>query len=126
MRKFSKILENIQFEGRSTKIFDVIDDIIQNIEYSYQEKKDFYNQYLWEDIDDEYSDQYLEDLANGRMREFYKQDKIANYGELRDYLHNTYNFNLDTDTDGIYVDCMWLKYLINSMMSKTMKNINTK
>lgn len=126
MRKFSKILENIQFEGRSTKIFDVIDDIIQNIEYSYQEKKDFYNQYLWEDIGDEYSDQYLEDLANGRMREFYKQDKIANYEELRDYLHNTYNFNLDTDTDGIYVDCMWLKYLINSMMSKTMKNINTK
>jgi|VirMetMinimDraft_7_1064189.scaffolds.fasta_scaffold08404_4 predicted RNA-binding protein with EMAP domain len=127
MRRFSRIVEEYKFSGRETNMLTVIDDIIQNIEYSYEEKKDFYNMYLHEDIcqiNDEMGDQYLEDLQNGRIREIYNQDQIANYEELRQYLHETYGFDLDQDTDGVYVDCMWLKYLITSMTLKGVKNIN--
>ena len=45
MRKFSKILENLNFEGRSTNMMELINDIVQNIEHSFGEKKSFYHEY---------------------------------------------------------------------------------
>tara|TARA_R110000772_G_C13305840_1_gene439334 strand:- start:5682 stop:6059 length:378 start_codon:yes stop_codon:yes gene_type:complete len=124
MKRFSRIVEEYKFSGRGTNMLTIIDDIIQNIEYSYEEKKDFYNMYLYEDIDSQYENRYLQDLQGGRIREFYKQDQIANYDDLRQYLYETYEFDLDQDTNGTYVDCMWLKYLITSMTLKGVKNIN--
>ena len=124
MRKFSKILENHNFEGRSTDMAEVIDGIIQNVEYAYEEKDDLYNRYIPENLPDDQEDDYINDLENGRMREFYKSDKIADYGELRQYLFETYGFNLDVDIYTIYVDCMWLKYLMNSMTRSVIKGAN--
>lgn len=129
MKRFSRIVEEYQFSGRDTNMLGVINSIIGSIESSYEEKKDFYNQYLPEDIStkcgDEASDRYIDDLSDGEMKKFYKQDEVVNYEELRQYLYDTYEFDLDQDTDGIYVDCIWLKYLISSMTTRAVKNINT-
>lgn len=128
MKRFSRIVEEHTFGGRSTNIMELIDNLTQNIEND--EKKDFYVSNISSTIDDIHGmnmyDQYLEDLrGNGRMSEFYKQDTSVDYEELRQYLYDTYQINLDEDIDCTYIDCLWIKNVISSMTAKAFKSINT-
>lgn len=126
MEKFTRILENYKFGGRESDIYDTVNNIIQNIEYSYDEKSLFFNEYLLEsilDLNDNVEDQYLNDLREGKLKKFYKQETAIDYIELRQYLHDTYSINLD-DEDGMYIDCLWLIHLIKDMTNVSLRGIN--
>lgn len=127
MKRFTRIVEEYKFTGRDPNVYNVIQDIIQNIEYSYEEKKDFYNQYLYDsilEINPDVENQLESDISYGELSKFYKDDKVVNYDDLRKYLYNTYQFDLDKDMDCIYIDCLWLNYLILSMTKKAVVNMN--
>jgi arginine deiminase len=128
MKQFSRIVEEYNFRGRDTNIVQLIDDIIQNVNMTFGEKSEFFNSYLHEDIGEvcgeEAAELYLEDLKNGKIKAFYYQGETVNYEELRLYLYNTYNFDLDNQTHNTYVDCIWLKHLIKLMTSKAIVKMN--